>query len=288
MTSHLGDFVEGHGRALILVVVSFALAGFLFIFRIPISIFPQTDFPRIIVLVDNGIAPVDVQMLTVTRPIEEAIRLVPGITDVRSVTSRGSSEISVFFRWDVDIHDALHLVQGRISQIMSTLPASTSFYINRLTFSVFPMIGFSITSPTRSLSDLWDLAYYDIAPRLYRLPGVAETRIVGGRPTEYHVLVDPDKLNSYALPLTKVVDSIRNTNLIASSGMVQENYHLYLTTVTGLMHKKEQIENCVVDVIKGTPVRIKDIARVVPGERPVWSRMGCGPTCSTSATSSTW
>ena len=271
MTSRLGDFVEGHGRALILVVVSFALAGFLFIFRIPISIFPQTDFPRIIVLVDNGIAPVDVQMLTVTRPIEEAIRLVPGITDVRSVTSRGSSEISVFFRWDVDIHDALHLVQGRISQIMSTLPASTSFYINRLTFSVFPMIGFSITSPTKSLSELWDLAYYDIAPRLYRLPGVAEARIVGGRPTEYHVLVDPDKLNSYALPLTKVVDSIRNTNLIASSGMVQENYHLYLTTVTGLMHKKEQIENCVVDVIKGTPVRIKDIARVVPGERPVYN-----------------
>ena len=122
-----------------LVVASFALAGFLFIFKIPISIFPQTDFPRIIVLVDNGIAPVDVQMLTVTRPIEEAIRLVPGITDVRSVTARGSSEISVFFRWDVDIHDSLHLLQGRISQILPTLPASTTFYINRLTFSVFPM-----------------------------------------------------------------------------------------------------------------------------------------------------
>jgi CzcA family heavy metal efflux pump len=269
--SRLGEFVEGHGRALILVVVSFALAGFLFIFRIPISIFPQTDFPRIIILVDNGIAPVDVQMLTVTRPIEEAIRLVPGITDVRSVTARGSSEISVFFRWDVDIHDALHLLQGRISQILPTLPASTRFYINRLTFSVFPMIGFSITSPTRSMSELWDLAYYDIAPRLYRLPGVAEARIVGGRPTEYHVLVDPGKLNGYALPVTKVVDAIRNTNLIASSGMVQENYHLYLTTVTGLMHNREQIENCVVDVIKGTPILIKDIARVIPGERPVYN-----------------
>jgi CzcA family heavy metal efflux pump len=271
VTSRLGEFVEGHGRALILVVSSFALAGILFIFHIPISIFPQTDFPRIVILIDNGIAPVDVQMLTVTRPIEEAIRLVPGITDVRSVTARGSSEISVFFRWDVDIHNALHLLQGRISQILPTLPASTRFYINRLTFSVFPMIGFSITSPTQSMAELWDLAYYDIAPRLYRLPGVAETRIVGGRPTEYHVLVDPEKLNSYALPVTKVVDSIRNTNLIASSGMIQENYHLYLTTVTGLMHSKQQIENSVVDVIKGTPILIKDIARVVPGERPVYN-----------------
>jgi CzcA family heavy metal efflux pump len=271
VTSRLGEFVEGHGRALILLVVSFALAGLVFIFRIPVSIFPQTDFPRIVILVDNGIAPVDVQMLTVTRPIEQAVRLVPGITDVRSVTARGSSEISVFFRWDVDIHDALHQLQGMISQIMPTLPASTRFNIKRLTFSVFPMIGFSITSPTKSMSELWDLAYYDIAPRLYRLPGVAETRIVGGRPTEYHVLVDPLKLNGYGLPVTKVVDAIRDTNLIASSGMIQENYHLYLTTVTGLMRSREQIENTVVDVIEGTPLRIKDLARVVPGEQPVYN-----------------
>ncbi len=271
MTSSLGEFIEGHGRALVLVVISFALAGIVFMFQIPIAIFPQTDFPRIVILVDNGIAPVDVQMLTVTRPIEQAIRLVPGITDVRSVTARGSSEISVFFRWDVDIHDALHLLAGANLAGPADPAATTRFYINRLTFSVFPMIGFSITSPTRSTAELWDLAYYDIAPRLYRLPGVAETRIVGGRPTEYHVLVDPGKLNSYGLPVTKVVDAIRNTNLIASSGMVQENYHLYLTTVTGLMRKKEQIEDTVVDVIKGTPVLIKNIARVVPGEQPVYN-----------------
>lgn len=271
MTGRLAEFVQAHSRALVLVVLSFALAGSIFLFQLPVAIFPQTDFPRIVILVDNGIAPVDVQMLTVTRPIEEAIRLVPGITDVRSITSRGSTEISVFFRWDVDILNALHLVQGRISQIIPTLPPSVRFYINRLTFSVFPMIGFSITSPKRSTAELWDLAYYNLAPRLYRLPGVAETRIVGGRPPEYHVLVDPEKLNSYGLPLTKVVDAIRNNNMIASAGMVQENYHLYLTTVTGLVRQKEQIENTVVEVIKGTPVLVQNLARVVPGERPVYN-----------------
>ena len=150
MNSRLAHFVEAHGRAMVLIVLSFALAGFIFIFKLPISIFPQTDFPRIVILADNGITPPDIQMLTVTRPIEEAIRLVPGITNMRSVTARGSTEISVFFRWDVDILNALHLVQGRISQITPSLPASTRFYINRLTFSVFPMIGFSITSPTRT------------------------------------------------------------------------------------------------------------------------------------------
>jgi CzcA family heavy metal efflux pump len=267
----LAQFVEAHGRALILVILSVALAGAILSFQIPISIFPQTDFPRIVILADNGIAPVNVQMLTVTRPIEEAVRLVPGITTVRSVTGRGSTEISVFFRWDVDILNALHLVQGRIAQITPGLPPDTRFYINRLTFSVFPMIGFSVTSASRPLTELWELAYYNLAPRLYRLPGVAETRIVGGRPPEYHVLVEPKKLNGYNLPLTKVVDAIRNNNTIASAGMLQENYHLYLTTVTGLMERKEQIEDTVVDVIKGTPVLVKDLASVERGERPVYN-----------------
>ncbi len=271
MNSRLAEFVEAHGRAVGLIVLAFALAGVLFTLSLPISIFPQTDFPRIVILVDNGIAPPDVQMLTVTRPIEEAIRLVPGITNLRSVTSRGSTEISVFFRWDVDILNAMHLVQGRIAQIMPALPPGARFYINRLTFSVFPMIGFSITSSTRTQSDLWELAYYNLAPRLYRLPGVAETRIVGGRPPEYHVLVDPVKLNSYNMPLTRVVDAIRNSNMISASGMVQENYHLYLTTVTGLLREKEQIESTVVDVVRGTPVEVRNLARVVPSERPVYN-----------------
>jgi CzcA family heavy metal efflux pump len=271
MTSRLAGFVDTHGRALALVFLSFALAGLAFTFRLPISLFPQTDFPRIVILVDNGIAPVDVQMLTVTRPIEEAIRSVPGITDVRSVTGRGSSEISVVFRWDVDILNALHLTQGKIAQIQPTLPPDARFYINRLTFSAFPMIGFSVISPKRSQAELYDLAYYQIAPRLYRLPGVAEARITGGRPPEYHVLVDPEKLNSYGIPLTKVADAIRKTNVIGAAGMVQENYRLYLTTVTGLIKDKGQIEGVVVDTIKGSPVYVRNLARVVNAERPVYT-----------------
>lgn len=271
MTSPLARFVQAHARAMLVIVLAFAAAGAAFIFQLPIAIFPQTDFPRIVILVDNGITPVDIQMVRVTRPIEEAIRIVPGITNIRSVTSRGSTEISVFFRWDVDILNALHLVQGRISQITPSLPPTCRFYINRLTFSVFPMVGFSLTSPNRPLSELWELAYYRITPRLYRLPGVAEARIVGGRPPEYHVLVDPQKLNAYGIPLTRVASAIRSSNIISPSGMVQENYHLYLTTVTGLLRTREQIENIVVDVVRGTPVAVKNLATVVPGERPVYN-----------------
>jgi CzcA family heavy metal efflux pump len=271
MTEHLAVFVRTHGRALMLVILSIAVAGAAMIPSIPVSIFPETNFPRIVILVDNGITPVDIQMLTVTRPIEEAVRFVPGITTVRSVTSRGSSEINVFFDWNVDILNALHLVQGRISQIQPTLPPNAHFYINRLTFSVFPIVGFSITSDTHNLSDLWSLAYYDLAPRLYRLPGVADTRIVGGRKPELHILVDPAKLNALNMPLTKVVDAIRSSNIIVPSGMVQENFHLYLTTVTGMLKSRQDVENVVVETVKGTPILIKDVARVVPGEEPVYN-----------------
>ena len=271
MTTGLARFVEAHGRALVLVFVAFALAGLVLIPQIPVSIFPQTDFPRISVRVDNGIAPIDVQMLTVTRPLEETIRTVPGITTVKSITARGGTDINVFFRWDVDVLDALHMVQGRISQTMPSMPSEARFIINRVTFSVFPMLGFSITSPSRSLADLWELAYYDYAPRLYRLPGVAETMIVGGRPKEYHVIVDPQKLNGYGIPLSKVADALKATNLIDSAGMMQENYHLYLTTVTGLLRQPDQIGEVVVDVVKGTPVQIKNLAAVVPGEEPVYN-----------------
>jgi CzcA family heavy metal efflux pump len=271
VTGRIADFVQAHSRALVLVILSFALAGVVMIPSIPVSILPQTDFPRIVILVDNGIAPINVQMLTVTRPLEEAIRLVPGITTMRSVTGRGSTEINVFFRWDVDILNSLHLVQGRIAQITPNLPPGVRFYVNRLTFSVFPIVGFSVTSPTRNLADLWELTYYNLAPRLYRLPGVAEARIVGGRKPEYHIIVDPAKLNSLGMPLTKVVDAIRNSNIIEPAGMIQENYHLYLTTVTGMLQDKYQVENVVIDVVKGTPILVKDIAQVVPGEEPVYN-----------------
>jgi CzcA family heavy metal efflux pump len=267
----LAAFVEAHGRALVLIAASLSIAGVLFTLRLPISILPQTDFPRIVILVDNGITPVDQMLVTVTRPIEQAVRIVPGIENIRSVTSRGSSEINLYFRWDVDILHALHLVQGRISQITPSLPPTCRFYINRLTFSVFPMVGFSITSPRHSITDLYNLAYYQIAPRLYRLPGVAEARIVGGRPEEFHIVVQPEQLNAYRFPLSKVVDAVRRNNIRTAAGMLQENYKLYLTTVDGLVKSKSQIEDIVVEVVNGTPVRIRDLAVVEPGEKPLYN-----------------
>ena len=93
------------------------LGGIYAAFDLPSSVFPQTNFPRVVILVDNGVMPADEMMATVTRPIEEVMKDIPGAVRVRSITGRGSAEISVFFTWNVDmVQSELH-VDARLSQI---------------------------------------------------------------------------------------------------------------------------------------------------------------------------
>jgi len=180
MTRGVSKFVESHGRALLLIVLSFALAGGLFIFRLPISIFPQTDFPRIVIIVDNGEAPASQTLVSVTRPIEEAMNGVPGIARIKSKTARGSSEINLYFDWSGDILQELQLVQARMSQLLSSLPPTAEIRnIERLTFAVFPVTGYSLTSDKRDEASLADLAIYIVRPQLARLPGVAIVGVAG-------------------------------------------------------------------------------------------------------------
>src|SRR5207248_1948741 len=150
----------------------------------------------------NGVMPGDEMMASVTRPIEEAMKDIPGVVNVRSVTGRGSAEVNVFFSWSVDMEKSGLHVQSRLAQIRGTLPATATTSVNRLTFSAFPIFGVSLISTTsRSQSELWDTARYKIKPQLLRIPGIARVDLVGGRKPEYHVRVDPLKLEGYRLAL---------------------------------------------------------------------------------------
>ena len=165
------------------------------------SVFPQTDFPRVVILVDNGVMPADEMMATITRPIEEAMKDIPGSVTVRSATGRGAAEINVFFNWQVDMVQSELYVLSRLSQIRAALPATAGTTVWRLTFSAFPIIGVSLTSPRRDITELWETARYDLKPRFLRIPGVARVDLVGGRTPEYHVIVDPLRLQAAGLSL---------------------------------------------------------------------------------------
>src|SRR6187399_485891 len=118
----LASVVANQSRAIVVIVVLLCAAGLFAAWQLPVAIFPQTDFPRIVIIVDNGVAPASQTLVSVTRPIEEAMNGIPGIANIRSKTARGSSEINLFFNWNVDIIQELQLVQARLSQLSSTLP----------------------------------------------------------------------------------------------------------------------------------------------------------------------
>ena len=267
----IASFAIRHRLAIAFISVALCVAGFYAALKVPSSVFPQTNFPRVVILVDNGVMPADEMMATITRPIEEAMKDIPGSVTVRSTTGRGSAEINVFFDWQVDMIQSELYVDGRLSQIRSRLPSTASTTVWRLTFSAFPIIGVSLTSPRRSTTELWETARYDIKPRFLRIPGVARVDLVGGRTPEYHVVVDPIKLQSANLSLQQVTTALDENNLIVPAGLHEEDYTLYLTVVDGRVHDIADIENLTVAVVNDHPVRIRDFARVERGPEPVFN-----------------
>ena len=185
-----------HARPVIFLILTFALMGGYLAFTIPVSVFPSTNFPRILIAVDNGVMPIDQMMVTLTRPIEETVNSVPGLTEVRSITSRGSAEIDLFFRWDVDMFQTLQYVNAAISRAQPELPASARIEAHRMTFASFPILGYSVTSVNIPPTKLWELATYEIKPRLNRLDGVSTVLVQGGQEPEFHIVPDPAKLLS--------------------------------------------------------------------------------------------
>ena len=160
----------------------------------PSSVFPQTDFPRVVIDIDNGVMPSDEMMATITRPIEEAVKEIQGVTKVRSTTSRGSGNVNVFFTWKTDMVQAELFVLSRLSQLRSSLPSTATTNVHRLTFSAFPIVGISLTSKTRGISELWETARYTIKPRFLRIPGVATVTLTGGSPPNFTSLQIPPNL----------------------------------------------------------------------------------------------
>ncbi|MGH8477872.1 MAG: efflux RND transporter permease subunit [Methylococcales bacterium] len=271
--SGLGRFAVRHALAIAFICVALCLAGLYAALTLPSSVFPRTDFPRVVVLVDNGVMPADELMATVTRPIEEAMKDIPGATTIRSSTGRGAAEVNVFFDWRTDMIQAEHYVLGRLAQIRNTFPPGANVSVYRLTFASFPILGVSLTVHGQNITELWGSARYLIKPRLLRIPGVARVNLVGGRAPEFHVIVDPLKLHAADLTLSQVTDALNRNNLIAPSGLHEENHLLYLVTVDNRVHSPEDIGNLAVPGKGGRAVPIREFARVLRAPEPVFNRV---------------
>jgi len=267
----LGGFAIRHRLAIIFITMAVCLGGVYSSYRMPSSVFPETEFPRVVVLIDNGVMPGDEMMASITRPVEEAMKDIPGVVQVRSATGRGAAEVNVFFDWKTDMVQSELYVLNRVSQLKSRLPPTAESTVWRLTFNAFPIMGVSMSSPKRDITELSDLARYELKPRFLRIPGVARVDLVGDRTPEYHVVVDPLKLAAVGLTLAEVSDSLEQNNLIAPTGFQTENHTFYLSVVDGRLKDLEDIEEFVVASPGGQPVRIRDFARVERAPEPAFN-----------------
>ena len=268
----LARVVSYQSRAIVVIVALLCAAGIYAAWQLPVAVFPQTDFPRIVIIVDNGEAPASQTLVSVTRPIEEAMNGIPGIARIKSKTARGSCEINLDFNWGGNINDELQLVQARMSQLLSTLPPTAEIRnIERLTFAVFPVTGYSLTSDKRDEATLTDLATYIVRPQLARLPGVAIVGVAGGKTREFHVLIDPEKLAAHNVSAQQVAEAIKNSNIIVSPGLIEENHQLELALISGQAKRSGELNDIVVATVNNAPVRVADVATVAAGVEPQYT-----------------
>ena len=261
-----------HGKPIIFIILTLVAAGVYLATTIPVAVFPEVDFPRVLVGVDNGVAPIDQMQVTVTRPIEEALNSVQGLERVQSITSRGSAEIDLFFSWNVDMFQTLERVNAALARVQASLPSTAKLSANRLTFAAFPIMGYSLTSDTVPQTRLWEIATYDLKPRLNRMTGVSTIVVQGGQEPEFEVQPDPAKLLQTSTNVPALLDAIGRSNLIDSPGLFENRHQLVLSLVTGQARSIEDIGNIVIKTTPlNTPVRIGDVAAVSQSVKPVYT-----------------
>ncbi len=253
-------------------LIVFSLAGIYAAQQVPISVFPETNFPRVVIGVDNGVMPVEQMQVTITKPIEDAVNSVPGLVRVRSITSRGSAEISLFFDWSVDMFRTLQLVDAAISRVRQTLPSTAVITTNRLTFATFPILGYSLTSDRLSQPQLWELATYQLKPPLNRVLGVSTVTVQGGKVPEFHLVPNMARMQNAGVTILDLVNAVQASNIIDSPGLYEANHQLILGLVGAQAHDADQLARLVVKTTAaGVAVHVSDVATVQNGVLPTYT-----------------
>lgn len=224
-------FLSGHARAILLAAILLALAGVASALRLPVSLFPHINYPRVIVAIDAGDRDPAQMAAEITRPVEIALREVPGVVRIRSTTSRGSAEVGLNFAWGDDMVAATLATQGALAALLPDLPPGTRFSVRRSDPTIFPVLGIALTSSSMDPVTLRQLAELRIRPVLSSVPGVAAVDVLGSAPREIAVDVDPGRLQALGLSLTDVATALGKANMIRGVGRIEDRHRLYLVLV---------------------------------------------------------
>jgi len=255
-------FYTRYQKPLTYIILLVLIGGVFSYISLHKSLFPEITFPKIKIIADNGEQPVDKMMVTVTKPLEEAIKQVPGTKLIRSNTSRGSCEISVFLDWNADIYRSQQLLESRINQIRNDLPASTQFTIERMNPSILPVMGFMLEGSNKNLIELKMIAEYTIKPFLSQLNGVAKIQIQGGKDKEFWLKLNQTAMNRLGVTPAMIRDALSNTDFIEASGYGSDYRRMYLTLVDPSVSNQNELGNLVVENRGNRSVKLHDIADI--------------------------
>ena len=230
--------------------------------RLQTSLFPEITFPKIKIIADAGLQPADKMMVTVTRPLEVAIKQIPSLTDIRSTTSRGSCEISAYIDWNADVNLSQQRIEAKIGEIRNTLPADVNITVAQMNPSILPVMGYSLESHNLSPIELKQLALYIIKPFLSQVAGISEVRIIGGKQKEYWMQLNVQKMSTLAVTPDAITTALNQTNFVKSNGYLADYKHLYLTVTDATVHDVEELKNIVISNNGRRVIQLKDIADI--------------------------
>lgn len=252
-----------HYRWAILFILGILFLGSIaFLISMPAGVFPNATFPRILVQIERGYAPLTDMEITSTKPLEDALRNVEGVRIVRSKTSRGYAEIELYFDWNIDLMQAYQLVQARISDVRGKLPPGTEILVKRMTTSAYPMSCYAIYSDARSQRQLRDLAEFTIRPLLSGVHSVYQIEIVGGERPEFWVQLKPEKLAFYKLSPLTIEKRLEQINRVKFLGKITDDFRIHLGFQDDLIRTVDNIENTILEARNGIPIKLGDLATV--------------------------
>lgn len=269
----MSNFFVSHKSPVTILLALILAAGVFAYSRMQSSLFPEVTFPKIKVIAENGLQPVNKMMVTVTKPLENAIKRVPSLKNVRSITSRGSCEISAFMDWNADIDLSKQQIESSINQVKDELPPGTQITVEKMNPSILPVVGYVIEAKGRSNIELNQLANYTIKPYLSQVEGVSEVRIIGGRAKEYHIELNAQKMSSLGITPTFVSAALGQTNFLTSNGYLTDYNRLYLTVTDAAIENLDDLQNLVISNNGKRVILLKDIATVKIAEKVEYVRI---------------
>lgn len=270
--STITGWMHRHRRSLLFLAFILAIGGILGAFNLPVSLFPGVSFPRVRVTLDAGDQPAGQMVAMVTRPMEEAIRQVRGVRELRSTTSRGNAEINIGFDWGADMGRALLDVDAAVGEVLPHLPPGVDVQAIRLDPTVFPILAYSLRSDTLTPAQLHDIAEFQLRPLLSGVAGVAQVEVQGGEVAELHVDVDAAKLRTQGLALTDVEHAVANAATIQAMGRLQDHYKLYLLLADNQPATIKTLGDIVLRADTHGVLRLADVATVDMDHEPQWVR----------------